>query len=257
MMSKQTEDATLFKSLHKQGDPLVLFNIWDAGSAKAVAGSGAKALATGSAPVAMANGYPDGEQFPLDAALTVAERILRVTDLPLTMDLEGGYGADQATVSETVLRALSIGVIGFNFEDQIVGGEGLYSIKDQSQRIKAARKAADENGVGGFLNARTDIFLKAKPDAHTDKMTDDAIERAKAYEQAGADGFFAPGMVNKKQIAKLCDSVSLPVNLIVLPHTPGQQEFTELGAARISYGPTPYLKMTSWLAEQASSCYQA
>ena len=257
MSSKQSEAATLFKSLHTRGDPLVLFNVWDAGSAKAVAGSGAKALATGSAPVAMANGFPDGEQFPLDAALIVAERILRTTDLPLTMDLESGYGAEPDTVSETVTRAMGIGVVGFNFEDQIIGGEGLYSAKDQSLRVKAARKAADANGVGGFLNARTDIFLKAKPDAHTDKMVDEAIERAVAYEEAGADGFFAPGMVNKTQIAKLCDSVSLPVNLIVLPHTPSQQEFAELGAARISYGPTPYLKMTKWLTEQAGNAYHA
>lgn len=256
MSAKQSENAVLFKSLHTKSDPLVLFNIWDAGSAKAVAKSGAKALATGSAPVAMANGYPDGEQFPLDAALGVAENILRTTDLPLTMDLEGGYGADPATVSETILRAMAIGIIGFNFEDQIVGGEGLYSIQDQVPRIEAARKAADENGVGGFLNARTDIFLKAKPDAHTDKMVDDAIERAGAYEQAGADGFFAPGMVNKNQIAKLCESVSLPVNLIVLAHTPNQQEFAELGAARISYGPTPYRLMIDWLSEQAGNCYQ-
>jgi len=256
MSSKQTDDAALFKSLHKKGDPLVLFNIWDAGSAKAVARSGAKAIATGSAPVAMANGFPDGEQFPLDDALAVAGRILRATDLPLTMDLEGGYGADPAIVSDTVSQAMSIGVIGFNFEDQIVGGDGLYTIEEQIPRVKAARTAADANGVSGFLNARTDIFLKAKPDAHTDQMVDDAIERASAYEQAGADGFFAPGMVNKKQIAKLCESVSLPVNLIVLPHTPGQQEFAELGAARISYGPVPYKRMIEWFTEQAGSCYQ-
>jgi len=243
MSSKQTDDAALFKSLHKKGDPLVLFNIWDAGSAKAVARSGAKAIATGSAPVAMANGFPDGEQFPLDDALAVAGRILRATDLPLI-------------VSDTVSQAMSIGVIGFNFEDQIVGGDGLYTIEEQIPRVKAARTAADANGVSGFLNARTDIFLKAKPDAHTDQMVDDAIERASAYEQAGADGFFAPGMVNKKQIAKLCESVSLPVNLIVLPHTPGQQEFAELGAARISYGPVPYKRMIEWFTEQAGSCYQ-
>ena len=167
MSSKQTDDAALFKSLHKKGDPLVLFNIWDAGSAKAVARSGAKAIATGSAPVAMANGFPDGEQFPLDDALAVAGRILRATDLPLTMDLEGGYGADPAIVSDTVSQAMSIGVIGFNFEDQIVGGDGLYTIEEQIPRVKAARTAADANGVSGFLNARTDIFLKAKPDAHT------------------------------------------------------------------------------------------
>ena len=106
------------------------------------------------------------------------------------------------------------------------------------------------------MNARTDIFLKAKPDAHTDKMVDEAIERAKAYEQAGADGFFAPGMVNKNQITRLCESVSLPVNLIVLPHTPDQQEFAELGAARISYGPTPYMGMIKWLKERAGNAYE-
>ena len=255
-MSTQSQHASFFKSLHTPGNPVVLFNIWDAGSAMAVAESGAGAIATGSAPVAKANGFPDGEQFSLDDALVVAERILRVIDIPLTMDLEGGYGAKPKVVSESVHRAMGIGIAGFNFEDQIVGGKGLYSVKDQTPRIKAARTAADENGIGGFLNARTDIFLKAKPDAHTDKMVDEAIERAKAYEQAGADGFFAPGMVNKSQIARLCESVSLPVNLIVLPHTPNQQEFAELGAARISYGPTPYLDMIKWLKDQAGSAYQ-
>jgi len=256
-MSTQSEKAKLFKSLHQSGNPIVLFNIWDAGSAKAVAASGAKAIATGSAPVAMANGFPDGEQFSLDNSLEVATRILSAIDVPLTIDLEGGYGASAETVATTVSRAMSIGAIGFNFEDQIVGGEGLYAIDEQVLRVRAARKAADENGVQGFVNARTDIFLKAKPDAHTDQMVDDAIERAKAYEQAGADGFFAPGMVNESQIAKLCEAVALPVNMIVLAHTPSQEKFTELGAARISYGPTPYRRMIDWLKSEASAAYQS
>ncbi|MEM7257264.1 MAG: isocitrate lyase/phosphoenolpyruvate mutase family protein, partial [Pseudomonadota bacterium] len=250
-MANQAELAGLFKSLHKPGDPVVLFNIWDAGSAKAVAGSGARAIATGSAPVAMANGFPDGEKFSLDDALTNAARILDVIDIPLTMDLEGGYGPEPETVAQTISRAMDIGVVGFNFEDQIVGGQGLYSITDQVARLKAVRQAADANGVGGFVNARTDIFLKAKPDAHTEQMVDDAIERARAYEQAGADGFFAPGMVDKKQIARLCEAVSLPVNMIVLDHTPTQKEFSELGASRISYGPTPYRHMVKWLQGRA------
>jgi len=255
-MSKQAEKAALFKSLHIPGNPIVLFNVWDAGSASAVAKSGAKSLATGSAPVAMANGFPDGEQFLLDDALVVAERIIGVIDIPLTMDLEGGYGAAPEVVADSVRRAMAIGVIGCNFEDQVVGSNQLYSVEDQVQRIKAARVAADENGTSGFLNARTDIFLKARPDDHSDQMVDDAIERAKAYEQAGADGFFAPGMVDKAQIARLCESVSLPVNLIVLEHTPSQQEFAELGAARVSYGPTPYKRMIKWLADQASDAYR-
>lgn len=254
-MTTQADQAALFKSLHKPGDPVILYNIWDAGSAVAVAESGAKAIATGSAPVAMANGYPDGEQFSLNDALAVAKRILDVIDIPLTMDLEGGYGADPQVVADSVAAAIAAGVVGFNFEDQIVGGEGLYPVDKQQARIKAARSAADQNNVGGFLNARTDIFLKAKPDTHTDAMVDEAIERAKAYEQAGADGFFAPGMVNKSQIARLCESVSLPVNLIVLPHTPTQEEYKELGASRVSYGPTPYRLMIGWLKEQAGKAY--
>jgi 2-methylisocitrate lyase-like PEP mutase family enzyme len=254
-MANQKQQAQLFKTLHQAGKPVVLFNIWDAGSAKAVAESGARAIATGSAPVAMANGSPDGEKFSLDNALTVASRILKSIDIPLTMDLEGGYGPQPETVADTVSQAVDIGVVGFNFEDQIVGGQGLYSIEEQAVRIKAARQAADANGFGAFLNARTDIFLKARPDAHTDQMVDDAIERAKAYEQAGADGFFAPGMVDKKQIARLCEAVSLPVNMIVLDHTPGLQEFTELGASRVSYGPTPYRHMIKWLQGRASELY--
>jgi len=123
--------------------------------------------------------------------------------------------------------------------------------------LTAVRAAANHEGVHGFLNARTDIFLKAKPDAHTDAMVDEAIERAKAYEQAGADGFFAPGMVNEAQISRLCESVSLPVNMIVLPHTPPQETFKALGAARISYGPTPYKRMIKWLQGEATAAHAA
>jgi len=150
---------------------------------------------------------------------------------------------------------MAIGAVGCNLEDQIVGGNGLYSIEDQVTRLRAARQAADENDVGGFINARTDIFLKAKPDSHTDEMVDDAIMRAAAYELAGADGFFAPGMVNEDQIARLCEAVSLPVNMIVLAHTPSQKKFAELGAARISYGPTPYRGMLKWLEGEAGNAY--
>ena len=254
-MANQSDKAAQFKSLHVAGNPVILFNCWDAGSAAAIAESGAKALATGSAPVAMANGFPDGEKFALDDALVVISRILNVTDLPLSMDLEGGYSASPEGVARTIERAMSAGVIGFNFEDQVVGDKILYSTDDQVKRLKAARVAADANGVNGFVNARTDIFLKAKPDEHTDKMVDDAIERAKAYEQAGADGFFAPGMVNEAQIERLINNVNLPVNMIVLPHTPDQNTFARLGAARVSYGPTPYKRMIKWLKGEAAQAH--
>ena len=254
-MSSQSDKAVQFKSLHVSGNPIVLFNCWDAGSAAAIESSGAKALATGSAPIAMANGFPDGQKFAFDDALTVVSRILNVTDLPLSMDLEGGYSASPEGVANTVEKAMAAGVIGFNFEDQVVGDKTLYSIDDQLKRLKAARIAADAKGFSGFINARTDIFLKVKPDAHTDQMVDDAIERAKAYEQAGADCFFAPGMVNEVQIERLIKSVNLPVNMIVLPHTPNLPTYASLGAARVSYGPTPYKRMIEWLKGEAAQAH--
>lgn len=254
-MSTYKEQNTLFRSLHKPGNPIILYNIWDAGSAKAVAKSGAKALATGSAPVAMAQGYSDGEQMPLDLALDNIRRIIAAVDLPVSMDLEGGYGVETDMVAKTVSRAVATGIVGFNFEDQIVGGEGLHDINAQSSRIKVARKTADIDSVSPFINARTDLFLKAKPDTHTESMLNKAIERAKAYEQAGADGFFAPGLADEKLIATLCEKTNLPVNIIALPHVPPNDKLSELGVARISYGPVPYRLMLKALGEAAVKAF--
>lgn len=251
-MPSQHSSIKTFKDLHKQGDPIVLYNIWDAGSAKAVCDAGAKALATGSAPVAMAQGFADGEQFPLDLALANIERILKAVDIPVTMDLEGGYGADSAIIENTVRQAVATGIVGFNFEDQIVGGEGLYDVPTQSSRLSAARKAADNVIDAPFINARTDIFLKHKPQTHDSAMLSEAIERAHAYEQAGADGFFAPGLADENLIETLCQQVKLPVNIIALPHVPAKARLIELGVSRISYGPVPYKKMLKALAQWAS-----
>ncbi len=251
-MSNQKEKANSFRSLHNPGNPVVLYNIWDAGSAKAVADGGAKAIATGSAPVAMAQGYADGELIPLEHALQNIQRIVSAVDLPVTMDLEGGYGTDPTTVASTVSQAMATGIVGFNFEDQVVGSNELYSIEDQSQRLASAREAANVNGTHGFINARTDIFLKAKPDTHNESMLTEAIERAKAYEQVGADCFFAPGLADEKFIESLCTQIDLPVNIIALPHVPPAEKLAELGVARISYGPVPYRQMIKWLENAAS-----
>jgi len=251
-MTSQKEQAEYFRTLHIPGKPVVLFNIWDAGSTKAVTASGAKALATGSAPVAMAQGYDDGEIIPLAQALQNIQRIIASTDLPVTMDLEGCYGADPETVADTVSQAMSKGIVGFNFEDQIVGTAELYPIDVQSQRIAAARTAASINGVEGVINARTDIFLKAKPDTHNKAMLDEAITRAAAYEKAGADVFFAPGLADEKLIATLCSKVNLPVNIIALPHVPPNSVLAKAGVARISYGPVPYRQMMKSLQAAAS-----
>lgn len=240
-----------FHELHVKGDPLILFNIWDPGSARAVAGAGAKALATGSWPVAEAHGFPDGEQIPVEMAMDNLRRIVSAVDLPVSADLEGGYGAAPEAVASTVSAACTAGAAGFNFEDQIVGGEGLYDIADQVPRISAARGAADTSGEPAFINARTDLFLKAKPDAHDQAMLDEAVDRAKAYAKAGANGFFAPGLADEGLIGRLCDASPLPVNIIALPHVPDAKTLAGLGVARISYGPVPFRRMTQWLEEEA------
>lgn len=248
-MTDQASKAALFHRLHVKGDPVVLYNIWDPGSAKAVAAAGAQALATGSAPVAMAFGFPDGEKIPLDMAIDNIRRIVASTDLPVTVDLEGGYGAPPGTVAATVSRALEVGAIGFNFEDQVVGGSGLHDVALQVRRIEAASRAAAT--VGAFVNARTDIFLKAPREQHDRAMLDQAIERARAYEQAGAHGFFAPGLADEGLIEALCSAVALPVNIIALPGVPPRARLAQLGVARISHGPVPWKKMAAWLEAQA------
>jgi len=140
-MSDQTQSAKTFTSLHKKGDPVILFNIWDAGSAGAVRDAGAQAIATGSAPVAMAQGFGDGQNIPLEAALDNARRIVAAVDLPVTLDFEGAYAEDPQRIAQNVKRALDCGVVGFNFEDQIIGGDGLYDITVQAKRVEAMRLA--------------------------------------------------------------------------------------------------------------------
>lgn len=251
-MTKQANHAQVFKSLHQKGNPVILFNIWDAGSATAVAAAGAKALATGSAPVAMAHGFSDGENIPLALVLDNLKRIITAADLPVSSDIEGGYGAAPEAVADTVTRTIDTGAIGFNFEDQIVGTAELYDLPTQILRLKAARRAADDVCKNVFINARTDSFLKAAPDTHTQQMLGDAITRANAFADAGADGFFAPGLVDEGMIAQLCQASPIPVNIIALPHAPDTPTLTGLGVARISYGPVPYKRMAAWLEGEAT-----
>ena len=245
----QEERAQLFKSLHVKGNPVILFNIWDAGSARALQEIGAKAIATGSWSVAAADGYEDREEIPLEMVIINAERIASSVSIPVTIDFEGGYAKLPAELRENVTKIIEAGAVGINFEDQIVGGEGLYSIKEQSSRIRGVHSAIERTGVEIFINARTDIFLKADPSQHNDTHLQEAIERAKAYADMGASGFFAPGLRNEKFIEQLCERSPLPVNILVMPDVPSSKRLAELGVARISYGPRPYRMMIEALKE--------
>lgn len=252
---RQIDKAKLFASLHRKGDPLILFNVWDAGSAKAVAEAGAKAIATGSWSVAAANGYTDGESLPLDFAIENIRRIVKSVDLPVTLDFEGGYAESPNELKINISHVVDAGAAGINFEDQIVGGEGLYAVDRQAERIRAIREAADESGVPLFINARTDVFLKTLPAAETEEQLDEVIERASAYARAGARGLFAPGLRDAQMIRKLCEASTLPVNIFVIPGVPSNAELGTLGVARISYGPGPYRRMAEWLRSEAAAIY--
>jgi 2-methylisocitrate lyase-like PEP mutase family enzyme len=250
-MQNQLERADRFKALHVPGRPLILFNIWDVGSAKAVATGGARALATGSWSVAAANGYPDGERIPLDLCIANLERIVHAVDLPVTLDLESGYGADPAAVGEAFARAVQAGAIGCNIEDSFPNSGSLRETADQVARLGAARAAAGRLGVPAFVNARTDVFFQAGPDRHDESMVAAALERGRAYADAGADGLFAPGLVSERLIGLLVEGSPLPVNIMAGAATPPAARLAELGVARISHGPGPY-RLAMRLLEEAA-----
>jgi len=239
-----------FVKLHVPGNPLVLFNAWDPGSAAAVAKSGAKAIATGSASVSMANGFGDGQEVPLDLALANAERIVRSVELPVTVDFEGGYAEEVEILAENGSRLAATGAIGCNFEDQVVGTDRLYAIEDQAARLAALRK-----GVGDtfFINLRTDLFLKAPAESHDAALADQAIERGKAYADAGANGYFIPGLADLSLVEKICGLVRLPVNAMHLPGGPTRAQWANAGIARVSHGPFPFMAMQDWLTGEAKA----
>jgi len=255
-MTTQKDKAELFKSLHIKGTPLILFNIWDAGSAKVIEQAGAKAIATGSWSVAAANGFDDGEKTPLELVFANLERIVGGVAVPVTLDFEGGYATNIAELKENIRKLIAAGGIGLNFEDRIVGGDGLHSIEDQFARIEAIREAAESAGIPIYINARTDVFLETYPAAHDEAQLEQALQRAEAYANAGATGLFAPGLRDPNLIRKLCDGSSLPVNILVLPDTPTTKAMAELGVARISYGAGPYRQMTAALKEAAQKALE-
>ena len=244
----QTDKANVFKDLHVSGTPLVLYNIWDAGSAAAVAKAGATAIATGSWSVAGAQGYPDGEAIPMDFLLQIAARIAATCDLPLSVDFEGGYAVDPEVLTANIRALIATGAVGLNFEDQIVGGNGLHAIDVQTPRLRAIRAAADAAGIPFFINARTDLFLKNKNNHAA--LIDDALTRAAAYADAGASGFFVPGLTDPELIARITGATDLPVNIMIRGITVA--EAAKAGAARASFGPGPFASAMEDLTGRAA-----
>ena len=252
-MTTQAEKAIRFRELHKKGEPLIIFNIWDAGTAKALAEVGAKAVATGSWAVAAANGYADGENVPLDFVIDNLGRIVNAVDMPVSLDFEGGYAVEPGELGKNITLVLGAGAIGINFEDRIVNGEGLYSIEEQCERIRMIRRLAEDADISFFINARSDVVLPLPTVQHSTGHLDELTERANAYAGAGASGFFAPGLIDPEFIGKLCEASPLPVNILVVAGVPTSRELADLGVARISYGGGTYRTTMKAFKEAAQS----
>lgn len=247
MTDKTTTDVASFRALHVPGQPLILYNIWDPGSAKAVAAAGAPALATGSYGVAEAFGAGDGENLPFADVIANLERIVAVVDVPVSLDVEAGYGADPAAVRASVRAARDAGAVGINMEDRLPG-----EARPLPTEVAAARFAsAAETGI--FVNARCDLFWQTAP---SDALVGEAIARAHAYAEAGASGLFVPFLTESDCVRAICSASPLPVNVTAKDELGTLAEIAQMGVSRISYGHQPWMWAMQKLTADASAIYR-
>ncbi|WP_250285155.1 isocitrate lyase/PEP mutase family protein [Frankia sp. CiP1_Cm_nod2] len=230
----QRTRAELLRSLHDSG-VLVLPNAWDAGSAALIAQAGAKAVATTSAGVAWSVGRPDGQHLTRAEAVEQVRRIAAVVDVPVTADVEGGYGPAPEDVAATVEAVVAAGAAGVNIEDSQAPGGPLFDVAAQAERLRAARSAAARAGLPELLvNARTDVFLFGI--GEPGGRLADVLARAAAYAEAGADSLFVPGLLDLDVVATLVTASPLPVNVMAGPGAPSIAEFEAVGVRRVSVG---------------------
>jgi 2-methylisocitrate lyase-like PEP mutase family enzyme len=241
--------ATELLRLHQDPELLTVVNVWDSISAKVVSDiDGTKAIATASHSIAASYGYEDGENIPVDLMIEAVGRIVDATSLPVTADLEGGYG----DAAETIRKAIGVGVVGANIEDQ------MKPLAEATAQVEAVMKVVEAEGVPDFvLNARTDAFLRALGgEMSRDQALAEAVERGKAFLDAGAPTFFVPGILTEEQVTTLVDALG-PQRLttIGIPGNPDNARLQELGVARVSYGPIPQRVALTALAEMVEGIH--
>ena len=231
----QRARAEAFRAMHDRSRILVLPNAWDAMSARVIEEAGARAIATTSAGVAFAVGYPDGEAIPRDEMIAAIARIARVVTIPVSADIESGFANDTRELAETIRRVIEAGAVGINLEDQVHdGARRLYDLDVAVERVRVAREAADATGVPLVINARTDVYLLGVGEPET--RFEHAVRRANAYRKAGADCLFVPAVVSRADIERLVPALEGPLNLLSIPGFPTVPELERLGVARLSVG---------------------
>jgi len=231
----QGRKAELLRKLHSGPRMLVLPNAWDVASARVLEELGYPAIATTSAGVAFSLGYPDGQRISRDEMLEAVARIARAVRVPVTADMESGYGITPKDMAETAKAIVAAGAVGLNFED-VIGDTESSQVETalQAEKIRALREASASAGVPLVINARTDVYLMPiGPEATRFERT---VERLRAYRAAGADCVFAPGVKDRSLIEKLVKAVDAPLNILVTPGCPSIPELEKLGVARASIG---------------------
>ncbi len=223
----QSDSASTFRALHQAG-LLILPNAWDGGSARIIEHAGASAIATSSAAVAWANGYPDGEALPLDRLLSTVRSIVRVVSIPVSADVEAGYASEADAAGAVAARVVDAGAVGVNVED----GSGAPDLL--AAKVERMKQAGAKAGVDLWVNARVDVYLRRL--AEGDAAYAETITRARRYRESGAEAIFVPGAVEEALLARLVRDVVLPLNVLAWPGLPAAAKLRELGVRRLSAG---------------------
>jgi 2-methylisocitrate lyase-like PEP mutase family enzyme len=249
-MTTQTDKAIQFRLLHRGPEMLVLPNAWDVASARIFEESGFPAIATTSAGIAFSLGYPDGQRVSREEMMARVGRIVRAVKVPVTADLESGYGSTAEDVARTTRELIEAGAVGMNLEDASDRrDQPLLSLQLAVEKIKAVRETAAQLHVPLVVNARTDVFLL--PGGNPDADYAEAVRRLVSFRDAGADCVFAPGLRDAATIGRLAQAVACPLNILAVPETPSIAELQKLGVARVSVG-SGFMRATLGLLRRAA-----
>jgi len=240
MNPRQKSLAESFRSLHHGPTILVLANCWDVASARVLEAAGVPAIATSSAGVAFSLGYPDGQRIARDEMLAVVARVAKAVKVPVTADVESGYGPRPEDAARTAQAVIEAGAVGMNLEDSTEESDtALIEVSLAVEKIRAVREAGSRAGVPLVINARTDVYLNQV--GAPDSRYDHALRRAAAFRDAGADCIFLPGVREPELIARFVKDLKFPINILAGPGSPAIAELQRLGVARVSLGSKPML----------------